>query len=80
VIDPVIREISVEFARTIAQELMRSDQNFVHVDLFGEVNISRLLGVSVAGRVTQAGEDLIERYVRRAIEADRKARACPAGE
>lgn len=71
-IDPIIREISVDFAKTIADELERPDQNYLQCLSYG-------FGPQTL--VLYAARDMIERYIRRAIEADRKARAsCPAGE
>jgi hypothetical protein len=69
--DPALREVSVEFAKTIADELQRQDQEYFKLRYTG-------LGVQIIVRL--AGRDMIERYVRRAIEADWKARACPAAE
>ena len=62
-----VREISVDFARTIAGELRADVERYFTVDRFGSVGFDL--------KLRQAGEDMIERYVRRAIEKDRSERA-----
>ena len=61
--DPSVREISVDFARTIANELRIGDGYF-------EISPSSAHIVAT----TQCAEDMIERYIRRAIERDRERR------
>lgn len=69
--DPTLRERAFEFAKTIADELERSDQSYMSF---------RRDGYGVDVEMSRVARDMIERYVLRAIEADRKARACPAAE
>jgi hypothetical protein len=64
--DQNIREISVDFARTIAQELA-ADEAYCRIENYGRS------GVQFKG-FTQRGEDMIERYIRRAIFKDRERR------
>jgi hypothetical protein len=66
-IEPGLRSRSVAFAKTIADELERPDQTYL---------LTLDYGIGPQVMVTQQARDMVERYVRRAIEADRKARAC----
>jgi hypothetical protein len=66
-----IRAVSVDFARTIATELRLSADRAFEIEVYGLNSVRR----PHVRAVTQCGEDLIERYVRRAIEADRKQRS-----
>lgn len=69
--DLSIREISVEFARTIAHEL-RVGEGYFEIEVFGpEADDCE----GTVTEFTQRGEDMIERYIRRAIETDRRKRA-----
>lgn len=74
--DPSIREISVEFARTITSELCIGDDYF-EIEVYGP-GANECEGC--IQNVRQSAEDMIERYIRRAIEADRKARTPPETE
>jgi hypothetical protein len=67
--DTDIREISVDFARTIAQELC-ADGRYVRIEHYGSYS----LRAAELRSVTQYGEDMIERYIRRAITRDRERR------
>lgn len=51
-----IREISVDFAHTIANELRADLSHYFDVH-----------AISADARIKQAGEDMIQRYIRRAI-------------
>ena len=71
--DPDLREFAFDVAEVIADELERSDQSYVGV---------RLYDYAPQITITRHARDMIERYVRRAIEADREVRAgdsrCPS--
>lgn len=63
--DEDLADLSWAFAQTIGDELERSDQDYIKLSLFGS---------GPQYKVYRRARVMIARYVRRAIEIDRKAR------
>lgn len=66
------RQIAVEFARAIGLELSSESAALCECDLYGALGEE---SVPYFEGLTQRGEDLVAKYIERAIQMDREGRS-----